>query len=354
MSNLTKDDIRAAVAAGILTEAQAASTLALSDSRRGARENLEGLDEPFELFKGFNEIFIVIGLSILAAGYVGLAGSALFGEAPISRMIAAGVALGAVALLSRYFVLIRRMIAPAIALTLMAGLSALQLSFGLLGVADTSMGSLAEHLALTAGMLLIYWHVFRVPFALFLIAGAVFGAAFSFTAQTGREVEGFSDFFLLTQSGPFPLITLGLGLTALVVALGFDLSDPHRVTRRASNAFWLHVIAAPAIVNTIALSLFDLGGSGGQWAVFAFVLLMAAFAIIIDRRSFLISGVGYAVALGISVMGDAAALGIFGLGLLLILLGAYWEVLRGATMRALPDFPAKDRLPPYSTGAVSE
>lgn len=354
MTSLTRDDIRAAVAAGILTEAQAASTLALSDSRRGARENLDGLDEPFELFKGFNEIFIVVGLTILAAGYAGVTGGLLFGDDPMGRIIAAGIALGAIAILSRYFVLIRRMVAPAIALCVMAGFSALNLSFGLLAMVGTSADDLAAPLALTAGVLLVYWLVFRVPFALFLIAGAIFGAAFSFTAQTGREVEGFSDVFLLTQSGPFPLITLGLGLAALVVALGFDLSDPHRVTRRASNAFWLHIIAAPAIVNTIALSLFDLGGSGGQWAVLAFVLAMALFAVVIDRRSFLISGVGYAVALGISVMGDAAAFGIFGLGLLLVLLGAYWERLRGAVLRGLPDFPGKDRLPPYATGDLTE
>jgi hypothetical protein len=33
---------------------------------------MTGLDEPFELFKGFNEIFIVVGLTIL---YLGLPGS---------------------------------------------------------------------------------------------------------------------------------------------------------------------------------------------------------------------------------------------------------------------------------------
>ena len=57
---IERDDIRAAVASGLLSEKQAAGLIALSDSRRGARENLAAGDEPFELFKGFNEIFIVI------------------------------------------------------------------------------------------------------------------------------------------------------------------------------------------------------------------------------------------------------------------------------------------------------
>ena len=66
---ISKDDLKAAVGSGLLTEAQAANLISLSDSRRGARENLAVGDEPFELFKGFNEIFIVVGLIILAVGW---------------------------------------------------------------------------------------------------------------------------------------------------------------------------------------------------------------------------------------------------------------------------------------------
>ena len=52
MTGLTRDDIRAAVGSGMITEAQAASLIALADSRRGVREHMSGLDEPFELFRG--------------------------------------------------------------------------------------------------------------------------------------------------------------------------------------------------------------------------------------------------------------------------------------------------------------
>jgi hypothetical protein len=40
---------------------------------------MTGLDEPFELFKGFNEIFIVVGLTILYLGFAGITGMTLFG-----------------------------------------------------------------------------------------------------------------------------------------------------------------------------------------------------------------------------------------------------------------------------------
>jgi len=79
----------------------------------------------------------------------------------------------------------------------------------------------------------------------------------------------------------------------------------------------------------------------------AFVALMAVVAVVIDRRSFLVSGVGYVVALAVAVAEGQAFFVILTLGAGLVLLGAQWELLRRAIMRALPTFPGKTRLPPY-------
>jgi len=68
---------------------------------------------------------------------------------------------------------------------------------------------------------------------------------------------------------------------------------------------------------------------------------------VIDRRSFLVAGVGYVVALAITVVEGQAFFIILMLGAGLVLLGAQWEALRRRVMRALPGFPGKDRLPPY-------
>jgi len=65
---MTPEDLRAAVAAGILGEAQAASLQALVNDRSGKRATLPSEDEPFEFFRGFSEIFISIGLVILMTG----------------------------------------------------------------------------------------------------------------------------------------------------------------------------------------------------------------------------------------------------------------------------------------------
>jgi selenocysteine-specific translation elongation factor len=84
--------------------------------------------------------------------------------------------------------------------------------------------------------------------------------------------------------------------------MSFDMSDPHRVTRRShSPGFWLHVIAAPAIVNTVALTLFQIRNALGRTVGLldrVYRRSSPSFAIAIDRRSFLVSGVGYVVALG--------------------------------------------------------
>ena len=352
---LTKDDLRAAVSAGTISESQAASVLALSEARRGVRENIDGLNEPCELFKGFNEIFIVVGLGILFGGYIGVA--ALFEELLIGPIIA----MVSIWFLSRYFIRTRRMVAPAIALALMFSSSA-----GVLGLAvapmfapDPTVATEIEAYfaysvayqpisATVAALAMIgFWYVFRVPFALFLISISVFMAVFGYTSRGGASFDNFEQIFLLTSQGPFSVITIALGFVALFIALRFDMSDPHRVTLNASNAFWLHVIAAPAIVNTVAMTLFSLGSTPALIGVFLFVLLMAVFAIAIDRRSFLISGVGYIVALAFTVIEGQAFTIIMILGAVLVLIGAKWEIWRGRIMRTLPNFPGKDRLPPW-------
>jgi hypothetical protein len=106
-------------------------------------------------------------------------------------------------------------------------------------------------------------------------------------------------------------------------------------------------MAAPAIVNTVAIRLLELGQTGHVMLIVV-LAFFAGVAIVIDRRSFLVSGSGYAVWL-IFTLFDGSALLIVALGLGLVLLGAQWDRLRAFLMSALPDFPGKDRLPPYGS-----
>ncbi len=351
---IERDDLKAAVGSGLINEKQAADLISLSDSRRGARENLNPGDEPFELFKGFNEIFIVIGLLILSMGWWGVVGLALGDEIINLQDYALWVTLisgGFLWLLSEYFVRKRRMVAPAIALSVLFAANA---AFGFTAVmsepfmvAQNDYSSVPFPLLLATLTTLIYWWRFRVPFAMAMIAVGLFAVAIVYTASRGGRVDSINDLFLLSAGGPFAWITLVLGLLVFAVAMIFDMSDPHRVTRRSANGFWLHVIAAPALVNTMALSLLDQDNSASNMILLAVLAMFAVVAIVIDRRSFLIAAIGYIVALAATVFdGDGAALTVLILGIVLLLLGAFWERIRARILRMMPGFVPLHRLPP--------
>ncbi|MDW3223679.1 MAG: hypothetical protein R8G34_12480 [Paracoccaceae bacterium] len=357
-----QDDLRASVSAGIVTEAQAAALMSLAHSRSGARENLDPGDEPFELFKGFNEIFIVVGMVILAMGWVGVVTFAVTND-PLNLkntlIFSSLFAAAALWALSEYFIRRRRMVAPAIALAVMFAINA---AYGFAGafselfmVAQGDNSSLPIPFALATLILFVYWFRFRVPFVLALIALAAFGVAILIAANSSGSPGSTEELFLLSAGGPFAWITLALGLIVFGVAMMFDMSDPHRVTRRSANGFWLHVVAAPALVNTIALSLLDSDQDWSNSLLVAVLTLFALVAIIIDRRSFLIAAIGYTVILTATIFdGDGAVFTVFFLGIVLLFLGARWEHIRARLLAMMPRFIPLHKLPPsHVTKATS-
>ena len=351
---IDRDDIRAAVASGLLNERQASGLIALSDSRRGARENLDTGDEPFELFKGFNEVFIVVGLLILSTGWWSVVAVVLADQVAGWQRSTVIIGLFGAAILwmlSEYFIRKRRMVGPAIALSIMFASNAA--SVFIVGmsepfmVAQNDFSSVPFPLFLATLTLLVYWWRFRVPFAMAMIAVGLFAVAIVFAASRGGEIESISDLFLLSAGGPFAWITLILGLAVFAVAMIFDMSDPHRVTRRSANGFWLHVVAAPALVNTVALSLLDQDTALSNLILMALLAGFAIVAIVIDRRSFLIAAIGYIVALAATVFdGEGAAFTVLALGIVLLLLGAFWERIRARLLRLMPRVVPLHRLPP--------
>jgi len=348
---MNRDDLRAAVGAGIVSEAQAASLASLADRRRGARTDLAEGDEPFELFKGFNEVFIVVGLLILSMGWAGVVGIAYAAE--ITNPQQAAMLYGSIGALiiwgmSEYFIRRRRMVGPAIALSILfAGNAALALTTYFAQpfmVAQQDYGSLPLPFILGTAAIGVFWYRFRVPFAMAMIAVGFFIVAILMAATSQGTHQDPSDLFLLSAGGPFAWITLVLGFAVFAAAMAFDMSDPHRVTRRSANGFWLHVVAAPALVNTLALTLLD---RDAHWVLLGVMLVFALVAIIIDRRSFLIAAIGYIVALASTVFdGETTALTVLILGGILLLLGAFWEKFRARLLRLMPRFVPLHRLPP--------
>jgi hypothetical protein len=109
-------------------------------------------------------------------------------------------------------------------------------------------------------------------------------------------------------------------------------------------------------VNTVALTLFNIGGTVGMASMAVALTIIALLALVIDRRSFLTAGIVY-IALVIAWVIQGSGTGDFSQWVVIILilgatitaLGTWWVPLRAAVMRALPAFPGKTSLPPYAS-----
>ena len=154
MTLIPPETLRSAVQAGILNETQAARLSVHLQAELGFRAALSRDDEPVELFRGFSEIFVTLGLSLLWGGALGLIGLS------VSWMFAHFCCLVLCLGLARYFTLMRRMSLPSIALALGAavnGSAAFSISFFELGsfekvplitLAALGMGGMALYLSL--------------------------------------------------------------------------------------------------------------------------------------------------------------------------------------------------------------
>jgi len=130
------------------------------------------------------------------------------------------------------------------------------------------------------------------------------------------------------------------------LAMGWDMSDRSRTTRRSDVAFWLHLSAAPLIVHPIfsMLGLLGQGGADLGRAGIAVViyLLLALVALAVDRRALLVSALFY-VLYAMSALFRAAgslsasfALTALVIGSALLLLSALWPRARAGVLAVLP------------------
>jgi hypothetical protein len=351
---MTPEDLRAAVAAGILSEAQAASLSALAHDRAGRRASLPAEDEPFEFFRGFSEIFISIGLVILLTGATALltviGGFALLTLVPLATAAIAWWWAG-------YFTLKRRMTLPSMVLASAYGIGITVFAFTVLARAnlDERMVAILGFTLSALGMV-AWYRRFRLPFSAFLTGAFALGAVYAVTASAENLIglvaggDDFRSFFDLAESPAFATATLLFGTAAFLVGMWFDTRDPHRLGRHAATAFWCHLLAAPALVNTVAVTL--LNGGGMVFLAIALVLI-TLLALVIDRRSFLTAAIVYiAIVIGWVMGGDGGTSWIFVLlvlGAFITAIGTWWVQLRAKVMDLLPNFPGKSRLPPYGS-----
>ena len=322
-------DLDAAVSAGIL---DAATRERLVTFARDHRRGMAGPDEEsFRLLTGFNDIFVTIAIGLL-----------LFAVGSLGGLMHPALGAAAVALLSwglaEYFTRQRRMALPSIVLLLVFVGGVFGTVVTLLGgtVWGTAAAPLVIAVAAAAAAAAAYahWRRFMVPITVAAGVAALGGVVLASLAGAAVVAPN----FMLA-------VLLALGVACFALAMAFDSRDRARVTRWTDVAFWLHLLAAPAIIHPVfALSGLTGGepSAGAAVTVVLVYILLTVVALAIDRRALLVSALGYVIysiqALVSSGQGIGAGFGVTALfiGLFLVLLSAGWRPIRGRIIAMLP------------------
>lgn len=349
---IDQGDLQAAVAEGIIDQAQAVRLTHLARLRREANaerpDAIDPDDERFRLIGGFNDVFVAIGVGLLAGALLGLAKVVGFADA------FAAVALLSAWGLSEIFARRMRLALPSILLAGMFAAAAAALVAKLLAgrMLPDAMHEGWSLAALTFSAAALLHHLrFRVPVDIALAAlgavgvvlGVLFGAA---PVETAEYLN---------------LILLGSGLAVFALALGIDMSDPERRTRRSDAAFWLHLLAAGLIVHPVFRGM--VGATNGFDTTKALVILgvflvLGLVAVVIDRRALLVSALSYAgIAVAYLISQNVSAslslpLALLGLAVLVLALSAGWRALRRALLPSLPLGHLRTRLPPVEARPI--
>ncbi len=351
---ISQKTINAAVEQNIINLSQADS-LKLIQSNFTKADNIPNFDhEKFRFISGFGDIFVVIGIVLL----FGSSGYLLFGLKPAYMvcLILTLLAWG----LAEVFTLKQKMAFPSIVLMLFFTIFVFLTSVMVLSsFGDKPLDSnvslfyfyaYKNNWQFTSACLITflstclhYWR-FKVPITVALGAAALASLVYSFFATI------FPAF--VNQFGSW--LFLCAGLIIFISAMKFDSSDLKRETRKTDIAFWLHLLAAPLIVhsfiNVVFVKLSAMSFQSAFGLLFIF-LILAIFAVLIDRRAILVSGLTYAgIAFG-SLFKDAfpssaiIPVTILVLGVFILTLSVGWNSLRGLFLCVLPE-SLKLKLPP--------
>jgi len=344
-------DLRAAIDAGVISREQANRLEAFLETRAGGQSASD--PETLRFLANFNDIFITIGLVLLISAVLLLAGLMGFSSgAGSSPAVAAATTLlpaaGVAWLLSEYFCARRRLLLPSMALALMfcafIGLSvaaftgndaatSMRSVFGLGSAVGNVSVWTGGAIAVAAG---VYFLRFRLPFALFILALAAALVIYS-------RVGFFSDIGLVLSG----VLSIAIGAATLLAAIGLDMSDPRRTSRKADYAFWLHLAAAPQIIFGLrsVISGFGAAPRRGTEAVILLAALcgFAVLSLALNRRALVASSlVSYGLALQVLVASTVSSplhttiITLLLLGGAIVLLGGGWSTARRAVLAVLP------------------
>ncbi len=377
-----KTDIRAAVEAGAIGDEAAKRFEAFLKARNDPDRMLD--PENLRFLTNFNDVFLTIGIVVLMTGLGFLSAISVTNMLGLSSMAEPNsmVAAQAIAdkvrwaliltplplivgawLLAEYFCGKRRLLLPSMALAIIITWASGVLAAGLAsfmvdpvieaGHVESGMNpwniltglSYSGFAAAVAASGLFFWR-FRLPFSLFLLAGAIAGLFYTAVAQFAGIGQ--------VGSGAAMLV---VGLATLGTAIAFDMRDPTRSTRSSDHAFWLHMAAAPQIILGVRGLLLGSGFAPASTAEATMMLVvLIAFAVLslaLNRRALIVSGlVTFATTLWVLVNefggGGVNTLMLTALiiGGAIVLLGGGWRTARRGLLKVFPQEGALGRIFP--------
>jgi len=326
---ITTDEVKRAVAAGVLPEQHALALLAFAAQSRDMP--LQADEESFRFIRSFNDIFVTIAIGLVLFAINSLLGG--FGSMDgVTKPVAMFAIAAASWTMAEYFTRRRRMAFPSIVLLGAFVFSVFLGSGALAGVYvsgddGAKVAGFGAILAVVAACL--HWIRFHVPIT---VAAGMAALVVLATALVG---------FDSTTSA----MLLVSGLATLVIAMFFDTRDRQRLTRKADIAFWLHMLAAPLIVHglfTMLGILTDSLSSAQAGAVLAFYLAFGLLALIIDRRALLVSSLIYVLYAASTLIAESgfrdysSGVTALAIGIFLLLLSAGWSHIRSMVVKVMP------------------
>jgi hypothetical protein len=371
---LTPEDLKAAVDAGVIDATQAEKLSAMRTTASGwpsADANGALADEErFRFLNGFNDVFLTIGVLLVAGAFLSAAAPGFSGAGWLGVVAFAALTFW---VLSEILVRRLRAVLPGMVLAVLFVLfaaAAIVIKYHSV-VYATANGDLYSELtfwnhptllfaapALVASI--VYYLRFRLPFALALIA------IFSYFVVS----RGLIEYFASTNDVAAPasistqFVAFAFGLAILAAAMAYDARDLKRTTRLSDCAFWLHLVAAWLIVSPV---IHVVNGATADSAttsiiVLAVVFALGLFALAIDRRALLVSSLLYftfavyrllsgttagcmpgcdAGALSGSLVTTLALVGAF-----VLVLGVFWHPLRNRLLPLFQNTALSSYLPP--------
>lgn len=326
--SIDDEDLVAAVAAGVIPAETAEALVAFVDGRRAVAPRAD--EEEVRFVTSFNDVFVTLGIVLVCGGLSLLLVRHSVAGASLAVALAAW---GLAEIFSRRWL----MAFPSIAL---AGILVTATGIAVFAALESTIGESFAGLAGAVAAVAVgwaHWRRFAVPISIAVATAAAGAAVVALLAAVAPT--------LLRDH--VDAVILPLGLVAFALAMRWDASDRARRTRRTDVAFWLHVLAAPAIVHPLVSSAgirLDALGVGQAAFVLVLFVLIAGVALVIDRRALLVSGLiylGVSIAVLIRGSGWSTASGVpvtIGLvGSVVLLLAIGWRPLRTVALSLTPD-----------------